>query len=152
AQGGADALFDEGNRLMAQGQLVEACAAFEASNRIAPRSGVLLRLGECREQNLQLASAWAAYRSAAAMAGNIPERETAATPASGVEPRLSHLEVSVSKQSLIGGLDILCDGKRLVPRLWNRPLPLDGGDHVISARAPGRRDWQIALHIDRENA
>jgi cytochrome c-type biogenesis protein CcmH/NrfG len=53
----AEALFTEGDTLMKQGKVAEACEAFEASNRIEPRAGTLIRLGECREQNHQLASA-----------------------------------------------------------------------------------------------
>src|SRR4051812_8166985 len=54
----AEQLFREGDRLMTEGKTVEACDAFEGSNRIEPRAGTLIRLGECREKNHQLASAW----------------------------------------------------------------------------------------------
>src|SRR3954471_19716733 len=60
----AEALFNEGDKLMAAGQLAQACDAFESSNRIETRAGTLVRLGECREQNHQLASAWSAYKDA----------------------------------------------------------------------------------------
>src|SRR4051812_9331394 len=60
----AERLFDEGNKLMADGKLAQACTAFEASNRVEPRAGTLIRLGECREKNHQLASAWSAYKDA----------------------------------------------------------------------------------------
>src|SRR6059058_5723916 len=56
----AEALFDDGNRLMSSGKLAQACDAFEASNRTEPRAGTLIQLGECREQNQQMASAWSA--------------------------------------------------------------------------------------------
>src|ERR1043165_3380571 len=42
----AEALFDQGNKLMADGKLAQACDSFEASNRIEPRAGTLLQLGE----------------------------------------------------------------------------------------------------------
>src|SRR5215831_17174545 len=60
----AEALFNEGNKLMAEGKIVEACDAFEASNRAEPRAGTLIHLGACRERNHQLASAWSAYKDA----------------------------------------------------------------------------------------
>src|ERR1041385_4972635 len=62
----AEAMFGEGDRLMAAGKIVDACAAFEASNNLAPGAGTLIRLGQCREQNHEIASAWAAYKSALA--------------------------------------------------------------------------------------
>jgi len=48
---------------MAEGKLAQACQAFEASNRVEPTAGTLILLGECREQNQQLASAWSAYKT-----------------------------------------------------------------------------------------
>ena len=60
----AEAMFNEGDKLMAAGKLAEACSAFEASNNMDPRAGTLIRLGECREQNHQIASAWSAYKDA----------------------------------------------------------------------------------------
>src|SRR4051812_11784859 len=58
----AEAMFDEGKRLMTERKLAQACEAFEASNRIEPRAGTLILLGDCCEQNQQLASAWSAYK------------------------------------------------------------------------------------------
>src|SRR5206468_11468525 len=52
----AEALFSDGDRPMTAGKLAEACDAFEASNRIEARAGTLIRLGECRAKNNQLAS------------------------------------------------------------------------------------------------
>jgi len=40
------------------------CEAFDASNRLEPRAGTLIALGDCREKNQQLASAWSAYKDA----------------------------------------------------------------------------------------
>src|SRR5262245_45251859 len=51
----AEALFEQGNQLMADGKLGQSCDSFEASNQIEPRAGTLIRLGECREQNQQFA-------------------------------------------------------------------------------------------------
>lgn len=84
----ADPLFDDGNRWMAEGKLAQACAAFEAVSRVDPRSDVLIRLGECREQNRQPASAWLAYRSAALHATDPREREIATTRAAALAPSL----------------------------------------------------------------
>src|SRR5215510_13654601 len=100
----AEALFDDGNRLMAGGKLAQACEAFEASNRIEPRAGTLIRLGDCREQNRQLASAWSAYKDASKLATDPRKQKFATTRAASLEPRLSYLTIAVPDQTRIRGL------------------------------------------------
>ena len=97
----AEALFDDGNRLMADGQLAPACEAFEASNRVEPRAGTLILLGLCREQNQQLASAWSAYKDALIRVKDPNKRELARGKVVALEPRLSYLTVSVSDGSAV---------------------------------------------------
>jgi hypothetical protein len=143
----AEALFDQGNKLMADGKLVQACDSFEASNRIEPRTGTLIRLGECREQNQQLASAWSAFKDALTRVIDPGKRKRAADDIAAIEPRLSYLTVSVSDESRIEGLTLTRNGRSFDPLLWNRPLPVDGGDYVIAGQAPGHQDWQTVVHI-----
>jgi len=148
----AEGLFNDGNKLMAEGQLAAACDAFEASNRIEPRAGTLIRLGECREQNHQLASAWSAYKDALTRVKDPKKRSYATARAAALEPKISRLTVSVPADSRIDGLSITRDGKRLDPMLWNRALTLDGGDYVIAARAAGREEWHTTAHVAVEGA
>ena len=143
----AEALFNDGNRLMAEGKLAQACNAFEASNRIESGAGTLIRLGECREQNRQLASAWSAYKRALARVKDPRKREFAAARVAALESRLSYLTMSVSEASRIEGLTLARSGTSLEPVLWNRPQPVDGGDYVITARAPDHEDWQTTVHV-----
>lgn len=144
----AEALFDEGNRLIASGKVAEACEAFEASNRAEPRAGTLLHLGACRELNHQLASAWSAYKAALARAKDPDKSKLAAAKVAALEPRLSYLTVSVSAHT--EGLTVLRNGAPFDPSSWNVALPVDGGDYVIVGRAPGRRDWQTTAHVVAE--
>jgi len=144
----AEALFVEGGRLMADGKLAQACEAFEASNRAEPRAGTLIRLGDCRKQGDQLASAWSAYKDALIRVKDDRKRKIATAKAAALEPRLSHLTISVSDDSRIEGLVIVYDGRSFDPVLWNRALPVDGGEHVIAARAPGHEDWQTTARVD----
>lgn len=143
----AEALFDDGNRLMAGGKLAEACEAFEASNQLDPRAGTLIRLGECREQNRQLASAWSAYKRALARVKDPRKREFAAARVAALEPGLSYLTVSVAETSRIDGLALARAGTSVDPAQWNRPQPVDGGDYVITARAPEHEEWQTTVHV-----
>jgi len=147
----AEALFNDGNKLLAEGKLAQACEAFEASNTVEPRAGTLLRLGECREQNHQLASAWSAYKDALTRAKDPRKRDAAAAAASRLEPRLSYLTVSISDESRVDGLVLARNGKPFEAMLWNRALPVDGGDYVIAGRAPGHEEWQTTAHVAVEN-
>lgn len=148
----AERLFNDGNQLMAQGQLAAACAAFEASNRIESRAGTLIRLGECREQNHQLASAWSAYEDALTRVKDPEKRAYATARAEALAPRISHLIVSVAADSRIQGLTITRGGKPLDPALWNHELSVDGGDSVIAAHAAGHDEWHTTAHVAVEGA
>jgi hypothetical protein len=143
----AEALFDEGNRLMTAGQLAQACDAFEASNKVETRAGTLLRLGECREQNHQLASAWSAYKDALVRAKDARKHDFAVGRIAALEPKLSHLTVSVAAGSQVDGLAITRNGKALDPVLWNRAIPVDGGEYAIAAQAPGRKEWHTTASV-----
>ncbi|HMG53851.1 MAG TPA: hypothetical protein VK601_10220 [Kofleriaceae bacterium] len=148
--GSAGALNDEGYRLLDEGKIAEACEAFEASNRVQPGAGAYLGLGQCRERNHQLASAWSAYQKAQTRAHEAPKRAFASARITALEPRLSYLTVTVSETSCAAGVTITRNGTRLDPRLWNRPLPIDGGDYVIEVRTAGREPRQIQVHVPEE--
>ena len=60
----AEVLFNEAVALETEGNIPKACEAFEASNRIEPRAGTLIRLGQCREKQQLFVSAWSAYKDA----------------------------------------------------------------------------------------
>ena len=148
----AEGLFDDGNKLLAEGKLAAACDAFDASNRVEPRAGTLIQLGECRERNHQLASAWSAYKDALTRVKDPRKRELAAAKATSLEGRLSYLTVSVSDESRVDGLTLTRNGKPLDPTLWNRALPVDGGDYIIAGRATGHEEWQTTAHVPVESA
>jgi hypothetical protein len=146
----AEAMFNEGDKLMSAGKLAEACAAFDASNNLDPRAGTLIRLGECRELSNQLASAWAAYKAAFARAKDPYKRDVAAAKVTGLEPRLSHLTIVVGAHNVVG-LTVTRDGKPIDATTWDRSLPIDGGSYVIAATAPGHQDWHMTVVVPVEN-
>ncbi|MCE9579866.1 MAG: hypothetical protein K8W52_42505 [Deltaproteobacteria bacterium] len=146
----AEALFADGDKLMAAGKLPEACDAFEASNRIEPRAGTLIRLGECREQNQQLASAWSAYKDALTRVKDPRKKEIAVAKVASIEPRLSYLTVSVADEARIDGLSITRNDKPLDPGLWNRAIPVDGGTYTVGGSAPGHEQWRTTVEVPPE--
>src|SRR3954467_12255598 len=114
----AEALFSDGERLMKEGKLVEACDAFAASNRMEPRAGTLINLGLCHEQNKQLASAWSAYKDALTRAKDPKKQQLATERAAAIEARLSYLTISVPDESRVDGLSLTRNGTVVDPVLW----------------------------------
>ena len=143
----AEALFHEAEQDLAAGKIAEACEAFEASNVAESRAGTLIRLGECREQNHQLASAWSAYRDALTRAKDPRKKQYAEQRIAAIEPQLSHLTIDVPDAVRIDGLELARDGKPVDALLWNHALPVDGGDYAIVAHAPGHVDWTTTAHV-----
>ena len=146
----AELLFRDGDKLMASGEYGKACEAFEASNRIEARAGTLIRLGDCREKNQQLASAWSAYSDALSRVKDPKKREIAAAKVALLEPRLSQLTISVPDESRVPGLTISRNGAPVDAALWNRGAPVDGGDYVIAGRAPGHEEWSTKVAVPVE--
>ena len=138
----AEALFREGKKLVKAGKLAEGCAKLEASERLESSTGTLLNLGDCREANGQLASAWAAFAKAATSAKRTsdPKREAEARRrATKLEPKLAQLAIRVAHR--IDGLHVGRDDQSVDPEVWNADVPVDAGTYQIHASAPGHRPW-----------
>jgi len=145
----AEALFTAGQTLLEQGRYPEACKSFSESQRLDPSVGTLLNLGLCNEKQGKLASAWAAYKEAVALAHTRQDREredAAQSLVAKVEPRLSRLTI-VAKNAAPGlivrrdGLDV--GGLGLA-------LAIDSGEHTIEAIAPGRKTWSATITIGQD--
>jgi hypothetical protein len=146
----AESLFADGDRLMKEGKIAEACEAFEASNRIEQRAGTLIRLGDCREDNHQLASAWSAFKDALTRVKDATKKTIATQKLAEVEPKLSYLTVNVADASKLDGLDITRNGQAIDPGAWNRPVAIDGGSYAIVARAPDHKEWTTSIAVPNE--
>jgi hypothetical protein len=150
----AEALFRDGKALMQRGRIAEACEAFEASQRVEPTVPTLMNLADCREKNQQLVAAWGHFLQAARMTHGDPGRraahDTARQRAAALEPRLSRLVVAVPDQSRVDGLVVLRNGVELDPAMWNRALPVDGGEYEIVGKAPGREPWSARVTVAAE--
>src|SRR5688500_1023243 len=97
----AESLFRQGRDLMNEGKLSEACAAFDASQKLEPAISTGLHEGECRERAGQYATAWGhfvdAERKSRTTGDASIERihRIAVERAAKLEPRLSKLTVEV---------------------------------------------------------
>jgi hypothetical protein len=146
----AQALFDDGRRLMNEGHYPEACPKLAASQKLDPGAGTLMNLATCYEKNNQIASAWATFKEAAAAsrASSHSDWETAARGrADKLEPELARLAVTVAKEAQVPGLVVERDGQALDPAEWATPIPIDSGLHTIRAAAPGKKTWSTQVTI-----
>lgn len=148
----AEARFQEGRELMAQGRYAEACARFDTSYELEPLLGSLLNRAACREKNGQTATAWALYHEALASARRErdPKREAFARErAVALEPSLRYVTISVDEKARLRGLTITRNAAPVDPSLWNQRLPIDPGEHELRVMAPG---WEsYATHFKLED-
>jgi hypothetical protein len=150
----AEKLFRDGKALMKAGKTGEACEAFEASEKAEHNVATLLSLADCREKNGQYASAWALFLQADSGtrtdASKAALNTTAKSRATALEPRLSYLTINVPDESRVTDLVVSRDGVPIDRAEWNRSIPLDGGPHEISGKAPGHESWSTKVTIAAE--
>lgn len=153
----AEVLFRQGRDLLAAGNVVEACSAFEESQKLEPAVTTLLNLAGCREKLGQIATAWGLFLDAArqtrssADAANQQLHDVAQARAHKLELRVSRLTINVPLKSQLDGLEIVRGRERVATGLWNRALPVDGGTYSITARAPGANQWSTRVTVAAEN-
>jgi hypothetical protein len=143
----AETLFVEGEKLMAAGQYEKACDAFAASNRLEARAGTLIHLGMCEEKRERYASAWIAFREALTRVKDPVKQQFATERAAAVQAKLSYLTIELPDASKLDGLVVSRDGSPLDAALFGRAIPVDGGTHIVVARAPGRKSWSSSVAI-----
>jgi hypothetical protein len=144
----ARVLFEEGRRLIKEGDYASACPKLEAAAKIDAAPGVLLNLGDCYERTNRTASAWTEFAEAEAVAtraGRDEQAKEAARRKSLLDPKLSRLVVHVTDD--LPTLTVERDGALLDRSAWGVALPVDPGDHVVAAGAGGRASWTITLTV-----
>jgi serine/threonine-protein kinase len=148
----AEALFDQGVRLMKQNSFAEACPKLEESERIDPAVGTLLYLGECFERVGRTASAWASFREAASLATNSsqPDRaRVAMARAQELEPKLSRLSIELSPEvSRIEGVVVKRGNQRIEASVYGVPLPVDPAEYRVEVTAPGYEPWSTSVKVE----
>ncbi len=145
----ANARFDEGKQLAAEGHYPEACARFEASLQLIPRLGVQLNLADCYEHLGRTASAWVMFSEAAAMANQKgdPREAFARERMAALTPRLTRLTIVVPQADMVEGLEVRRDGSLIPGSLYGVSVPVDPGEHAVTASAPGRLAWSMQVHL-----
>jgi hypothetical protein len=139
----AEELFREGRTLLEQRLFTEACAKLGASEKLDPAVGTLFSLGECYEAQSRLASAWFAYRAAAALAaGRSDERRALAQKrADAIEPHLAHVSIRFADPTSRAGISL--DGDAFGHDALETPLPVDPGTHRVESGA----SWSTVVEV-----
>jgi hypothetical protein len=151
----ATSLFDEGRKLMKQHHYAEACPKLAESQRLAPSGGTLLNLAECYEHTGQTASAWVAWKDAAARAnaagkGDVERR--ALGRATALEPSLARLTIAVAPESDVPDLEVKRDGVHVGRAEYGVAIPVDPGPHIVEAGAPKKKAWSTKVEVAAKQA
>lgn len=149
----AQALFDEGRRLMDEGRFSEACPKLAESQRLDPGGGTILNLALCHEREGKLATAKAEYEEALRLAvqARRADREALARQRiAALERRIPRLTIVVSAEAASLGLEIELDGRALPREAWGVPMGVDPGARAIEATANGYERWSSSVTLEPE--
>jgi len=143
-------LFDEGRSLLTAGKVAEACRKLEESWRLDPLPGTLLNLAVCHEQEGRTASAVVEFRQARALAER-DHRDDRLSLADqhlhAIEGKVSSLVIVVSPDADRPDLSISRDGTAVGRTVWGSRIPMDPGEHVVEASAPGKKSWKAVVQV-----
>ena len=141
----AQELFDQARTLMAASKFAEAYPKLVESQRLDPGMGTEFNLADCEEHLGKSASAWAHYldvADAAKIAGQAARQRVARTRAAALEAHLARLRVNVAAANgQSAQMEIRRDGLVVGAGQYGVALPIDPGEHHLTATAPGKRDW-----------
>ncbi len=141
----AETLFREGKTLMAQGEYAEACPKLAESQRIDPGLGVLLALAYCHEKQGKPATAWSEFvtaRGLAQRANDVEREQLAHDYVDRLEAKLVRMSIRVSPEmQRVAGFEVRHNGALVANATWGTSAPVDLGEQVVEATAPGRRAW-----------
>lgn len=145
---GAEVLFQEGRKLMAEGQISAGCEKLKDSFALDPMSGTLLNLAACYEKQGKTATAWARFHNAASLAKSQGKAEQAAEAnrrIKALEPDLSYLTITVPEP--VPGLEVKRDDLDVSPASYGVQVPVDPGPVQVVASAAGYKTVKLSVEI-----
>jgi len=147
----AQVAFDRAKALSSEGKWAEACPFFEASYRAAPAIGALINAANCHEHVGRTATAWAEFQEVARMGerlGDATREAFAKSREDALAPKLIRLKILAPKEP-IAGLLVTRDAIDVTAFLGSE-VPVDPGDHVVTASAPGFIDYKTTVKAATE--
>lgn len=146
----AEALFEEGRKLIADRKAAQACPKFAESQRLDPGGGTLVNLAYCHELEGKTATAWSEFRDALGQAikDDRKDREDLArTHIADLAPKLMRVVVRVPERLAARDPEINLDKSKLPPTAWDTPIPVDPGEHHVSVSIAGAQPWSVAISV-----
>lgn len=147
----AEALFDEGVKLLSAKDYAAACEKLDSSQKLDPGIGTLLYLGDCYEKSGRTASAWATFREAASMAeaaGQTDRARKGMARADKLTPLLSKLTIEIAAENReIEGLEVRREKQLVSSALFGSPVPVDPGPQTIVVSAPGYESQELKIEV-----
>jgi hypothetical protein len=146
----AEGYFREGIAAMKENKFPQACAAFDASNNADPSPGTQINLGLCNEKQGKVASAWAWYNAAAALATDRGQDERAALArkeADRVAPLLTR--VIINGKPADAKATVKLDDVEVKFGLESR---VDPGSHAVEVVLAGKKTFKTTVNVDKSGA
>jgi eukaryotic-like serine/threonine-protein kinase len=145
----ADALYDESAKLAKENRWPEACARLEASQKLDPAIGTLMRLGSCYEHIGRTASAWTTYHDVMGLAKPDDKRaKQAELDAKRLEPALARMLIEVAPENRAAAVEVRRDGTLLDAGAWGAAVPIDSGAHTVDATGSGKQPWKTTITVE----
>ena len=133
----AEELFERGQRAMDASEIDKACALFTESLRIDAAVGTLFNLASCEEKQGKVASAWEHLREGLRqLRRGDPRAAIATSKLQALEARLPYVTVTLTPEAP-KGTRAERDGVELSSVTLGLELPVNPGEHVVVASAPG---------------
>lgn len=139
----AETLFRKGHDLMAKAMFREACEAFTASDRLEPGLGTKLSLADCNERDGKLMTAWLLFLEVERLARQAKRKDRedlARSRATALTLRIPKAIITFEEPTATN-VEVELDGLPVGASMYGRPVPVDPGKHVLTARAAGFHDW-----------
>lgn len=144
----AESLFRSGRDLVSAGKIAEACPKFAESQRLDPRVGTLIYLATCHEQEGKTATAWIEFTEAASAAQRSKQQDReklARQRIQALEQKLARVTVTLASPA--DETELQLDGSPVGRELLNAALPVDPGEHALSASSPGKKPLSFKVNI-----
>jgi hypothetical protein len=151
----AQVTFDRGVADMERGRFERACPSIEESYKLDPRPGTLFTLAECEAGRGRLATALKRYRDYLAFWTALPadkrqkqgdRAETARRQQVALLPLVPELTLALSTSAPSGTL-VIRDGEVVPAAALRVPSPVDPGEHVVTAQAPGGSVTEVRITV-----
>lgn len=153
----AEIYFERGLDHMEAKRYEAACPAIEESYKLDPRPGTLFTLAECEALRGRLATAIARYDEYLAVHNALPDaqKRKQGDRAKVARAQRDALAREVPQVTLVlppdapEGTTVERDGVAVPAESISAPVPLDPGEHVIKARAPGGAEVELRVRVGK---